>query len=231
MSEIIIQRTQPANAKDCEAIQLLAYPTLSPEELFTADHIAHHTHIFPEGQFVAIDTTSGKAVGMCAGYLTEHKKIGKRKFLDVISQGWLDEHNPNASYYYGVDMSILPSYRGKGIARMLYEARKKVCIELNLKGIVICGIMPGFAKFKEHISPYDYVNLVVDGKVFDPTLSVQMRNGFHPEYLLPNHFEDETTDGWALFMEWTNPNYIDRKAEELFKPPAYFHLSNKQETG
>jgi len=47
-----------------------------------------------------------------------------------------------------------------------------------------------------------YVERVVAGEIFDPTLSVQLRQGFRVRALLPNYLPDSATDGWSVLIEW-----------------------------
>jgi hypothetical protein len=47
-----------------------------------------------------------------------------------------------------------------------------------------------------------YVGHVVAGRIFDPTLSVQLRQGFRVRGLLPNYLPDSATDGWSVLIEW-----------------------------
>jgi GNAT superfamily N-acetyltransferase len=146
---------------------------------------------------------------MCSGFITcfEEASYDGHTFDEAISGGWLTRHNPDCTHYYGVDISILPEFRGRGLARLLYEARKNCCRKLNLKGIVINGIMPGFAKHKHALSAQAYIQHVIAGQIHDPTVSVQLRNGFSPIKLMANHFHDSATAGWAMLMEWRNPDY------------------------
>jgi hypothetical protein len=47
-----------------------------------------------------------------------------------------------------------------------------------------------------------YVSFVVAGEMFDPTLSVQLRQGFRVRGLLPTYLSDTATDGWSVLLEW-----------------------------
>ncbi len=208
-SEIVITNTRPEYAAECHEIQRSAYPTLAIESLFTPQHVLNSIKLFPDGQFVAIDTATGRPVGMCSGILMHWEQAAdpSQSFDAIISRGWLSRHNPYGDYYYGVDISILPQHRGRGIARMLYDARKNFCQKYNRKGIVFGGIMPGYARHKHAMTAHEYVAQVKAGTLADPTLTVQLRNGFKDHFLIPHYFHDPATDGWALFMSWDNPDF------------------------
>jgi GNAT superfamily N-acetyltransferase len=219
---IVIINTRPEDAADCHEIQRAAYPTLAIESLFTPQHVLNSIKIFPDGQFVAIDTATGRAVGMCSGILMHWEQAAdpSQSFDDVISHGWLSRHNPYGHYYYGVDISIAPSHRGRGIARLLYDARKNFCRLFNRKGIVFGGIMPGYAQHRHALSAQQYVDQVRTGALSDPTLTVQLRNGFEAHFLIPSYFNDPPTDGWACFMSWHNPDYADARQVVATHPLA-----------
>ncbi len=212
MSEFIIVNTRPEHVEQCAALQPRCYPTLAVEEQFTAEQYANHIRIFPEGQFVAIEASTGRVVGATAGFLAWYERIDPaffqgHRFIEAIAGGWLTHHNPQGNYYYGVDLCVHPDYRGRGIARRLYDARKQLCRQLGLRGQVIGGMMPGFAAYKHVMTAQEYVQQVLEGRIFDSTLSIQLRNGFVFRGLLEHYLDDPPTDGWAALLEWVNPDY------------------------
>jgi hypothetical protein len=77
----------------------------------------------------------------------------------------------------------------------------------NKKGIVAGGLIPGYARYKSMLTPHEYVDKVVAGELFDPTLSFQLRNGFYVRGSLQNYIEDSASDNWATLIEWVNPDY------------------------
>jgi hypothetical protein len=67
------------------------------------------------------------------------------------------------------------------------------------------AMIPGFALYKTTMDAPSYVARVLAGEIFDPTLSVQLRQGFKVRGLLPNYLADTATDGWAVLIEWNLP--------------------------
>jgi hypothetical protein len=51
----------------------------------------------------------------------------------------------------------------------------------------------------------EYVARVVSGELFDPTLTVQIRNGFEVIRPLHNFFEYVPSENWAALILWKNP--------------------------
>ena len=66
------------------------------------------------------------------------------------------------------------------------------------------------------MSGADYVRKVAAGDLKDPTLTAQLRNGFQVLGVIADYLHDETTDNWASFIVWFNPDRIgEATAAEL----------------
>ena len=204
---IRLSTIQPKYAEALERLQLECFPTLARYELMTEEHFLSHCRIFPEGDIVALDVTSAgeRVVGLGSGFLTSFDfGSPEHTFQEVIAGGYYTHHDPNGDWYYGADISVHPDYRGRGIGKMLYEARKNLVRERGLKGIVAGGVLPGYAAHRGELSVPDYVEKVVRGELTDSTLSFQLRNGFEVRGLLEGYLEDEASDNWATLIVWEN---------------------------
>jgi GNAT superfamily N-acetyltransferase len=200
LSEICIVNTKHDHIDACAKLEQICYPSLGEEEKLRPEQFAKHIALFPAGQFVAIDQTSGAVIGCTGGFLTQLDVVLSHSFFEVTSHGWFTRHDNAGEYYHGATMTVHPDYRGLGIARMFYDTRKAMCREFNLRGQVICGMLPLFADFKAYMSAADYVRHVVAGLLFDPTMTVQLRNGFVFRQLLKDYFDDPPSDGWAAVL-------------------------------
>ena len=194
---------EPKYAKALERLQLECFPTLAPHELMREEHFLSHCSVFPEGDFVALDHE--QVVGLGSGFLTDFD-FGNpnHTFQEVIAGGHYTNHDPNGGWYYGGDISVHPDYRGRGIGKLLYNARKDLVRERGLRGIVAGGVLPGYAAHKGQCSVSEYVQKVVSGELTDPTLSFQLKNGFEVRGLLEGYLEDEASDNWATLIVWEN---------------------------
>ena len=197
---------EPKYAKALAQLQIDCFPTLAPHELMTEEHFLSHCRIFPEGDFVVLD--EDRVIGLGSGFLTifdfdDHHHT----FKEIIAEGYYTNHNPDGDWYYGGDISVHPDYRGRGIGKLLYEARKKLVRKRNLKGIVAGGVLPDYANYKGKLSIPDYVEKVVAGELSDGTLSFQLKNGFEVRGLLENYIHDDASDNWATLIVWDNPDY------------------------
>ncbi len=193
-----------------EDLQRACFPTLGEAELMTKAMFEKHCELFPEGEFVAL--IGDVIVGLGSGFFIDFDfSDHSHSFMDIIAGGYYTNHDPNGEWYYGADISVHPDYRGRGIGKLLYQARKQVVIDFNRRGIVAGGLLPGYVAYKGKLSVPDYVDQVVQGALFDSTLSFQLRNGFVVRGLLENYIEDEASDNWSTLIVWENPNYEPTK--------------------
>lgn len=186
---IYIASTRPEHCEQLERLQQTVFPSLAPEELLRAEHYHRHLELFPEGQFVALD--QGRVVGMTSTLrLSSHTAESPHTFAEVIDGGWFTSHDPAGEWLYGADVGTHPDYRGRGIARGLYAARQHTVRRLGLTGQLTVGMLRGLSQRTDGCGPQQHYDEVVAGKVFDPTVSVQMRIGFTPAGLIEDYLND-----------------------------------------
>jgi GNAT superfamily N-acetyltransferase len=203
---IRIVTIEPKYAKALEHLQTTCYPTLGAQELMGEQHFLHHCELFPEGDFVALD--EDKVVGLGSGFFVDFDfEHPDHTFREMMSEGFYDNHDINGAWYYGTDISVHPDYRGYGIGKLLYAARKDLVRRYNKRGIIAGGVLPGYANHKPNLSIHDYAQKVVSGEIVDSTLTFQLKNGFQYRGLLKDYLEDSASDNWASLIVWENPNY------------------------
>jgi GNAT superfamily N-acetyltransferase len=201
-----ITTLRPAFAKPLEQLQQTCFPTLADSELLHEAHFLKHCELFPEGNFVAL--VGSEVVGLGAGFLIDFDFDDPgHSFTEIMDHGYFSHHDPAGDYYYGADISVHPNYRKRGIGRLLYEARQSLVKRLNRKGIVAGGVLPGFAHYKHIMSANAYVRDVVARRIYDPTLSFQLKYGFKVRGVLRDYIIDSAADNWASLIVWDNPDY------------------------
>lgn len=204
---VSIVTVRPEHAAGLEELQRVCFPTLGEQELMTAVHFLRHWELFPDGEFVAL--VEGKIVGLGSGFLTDFDfEHPGHTFNEMMSGGWYSHHDPDGEWYYGTDISVHPGYRGMGIGKLLYDARKELVMRSNRRGIVAGGVLPGYPRYRDEMSIRKYVEKVVAGELWDSTLSFQLRNGFEVLGMLENYIEDSASDNWATLIRWENPEYL-----------------------
>jgi ribosomal protein S18 acetylase RimI-like enzyme len=202
---LFVQSTEAKHAAQLEALQETVFPTLDKKVLFRAPHYLNHIRIFPEGQFVVTD--GDKVVGMTSTirYHLDEKKPST--FAEVIDGGFLNTHEPDGEWLLGLDIGTHPQWRGRGIARHLYDARQQTVERLNLRGQYTYGMLSGYGALKATMRAEEYYAELIAGKRKDPTVSRQMANGFEAVKLVPGYLEDPICDNYVVLLVRKNPNF------------------------
>lgn len=194
-----------ATYKDIPAL-LELYNKIYPDDPYTPEMLRGQINNFKEGQFVAV--YEGELVGHCATFITDSRIVLKsHTWNEITGNGFAARHNPDGNILYGMEVTVDPDYRGLRIGQRLYNARKDLCMEYELKGIVFGGRLPGYGKRKKRFEgPEDYVQQVIARRVRDPVLNFQLSNDFEFECILENYNPyDQDSDTHAALMVWHNP--------------------------
>ena len=179
-----------------------------PERLsWTAEELALHLSVFPEGQLVAMDG-KGKILGSASSLIIDWDDYAESaRWSTITASGSFRTHNPLGKTLYGADMCVDPAARRQGVGSLLYEQRKKLVRERGLKRLLTGGRIPGYGEVAATLTPQDYVAEVVRGKRKDPTLSFQLANGLIVLDVVPEYLEDVESRCYATLLEWLNPEY------------------------
>ena len=163
--------------------------------------------IFPEGQLVVLvdDSVVGSALSII---IDEKKAMSTHNYDQITGYSSFSTHNPKGNILYGIDVFIHPKYRGLRLGRRLYDARKELCEQLNLKSIVFAGRIPKYAKYANELTPKQYLEKVKAKEINDPVMSFQMSNDFHMVRLMRNYLDgDKESKDYAVLLEWNNIYY------------------------
>ena len=174
-------------------------------------HIQKLLNIFPEGQICIV--VDDKVVGSALSIIVDYEKFGDSHTYSQITGNYsFKTHDPDGDILYGIDVFIHPSYRGLRLGRRLYDARKELCEQLNLEGIIAGGRIPNYTKYADELSPRGYIEKVKNKEIHDPVLSFQIANDFHVKKILKNYLPgDEESSGYATLLKWDNIYYEDKK--------------------
>ena len=196
----------PGHAEALAALELAAFPTIDPDDLYDADELVLLAETFPQGNFVALD--EGRPIAMGLGLLVEFDFAHTQHSLaEITGEDGVSNHSIDYPWYYGTDISVYPEYRGRGIGRRLYELRKDCVRRLNKKGIVAGGVLPGYADHIDTLSAQDYIDRVVAGELYDPTLTFQLENGFEARGVIEGYLEDPSVGNNSVLIVWENPDH------------------------
>ncbi len=171
---------------------------------------------FPEGQFCIED--KGQIVAAAFSVIVDYDKFGdKHTYNEITGDTYLTTHDPNGDVLYGVEFFVHPEYRGMRLGRRLYEARKELCRNLNLKSIMAGGRIPNYRQYADSMTPFEYIQQVKEKEIHDPTLSFQLANDFEVKQVLKGYLpEDKESLGYATLLQWHNM-YYEAKTPSLIQ--------------
>jgi GNAT superfamily N-acetyltransferase len=210
LNAIEIVQTQLEHIEGLEAVQRVVFAHLPEIAQYSAEMYRRHIAIFPEGQFTALVTENGQKI--VAGGTTTFRI----KDFDHVRQpfgaatAWLEDHDPDGDWLYGVDMSVHPQYRRRGIASKIYDVRAQLVRRLNLRGEVAAGLLAGYHRYQDSLTVEQYYKKVAAGELIDPTVSMQMRAGFIVCELLQNYIDDPASGNATALIVRENPYYQPR---------------------
>lgn len=175
-------------------------PPHGPECVWSEGSLHQHLANFPEGQFVVTDEA-----GTIRGTSTTHrvsleKALRPHTWSGITGAGTLSTHEPDGEVLYGVNIAVDPSCQGHGIGRELYRARLDLGRSIGCGRFAAGARLSGYHMHADKLSPDAYVDQVVAGSIFDPTLSKQLALGFRVAGLLPGYAYDYQTLGHAALI-------------------------------
>ncbi|MCB1801916.1 MAG: GNAT family N-acetyltransferase, partial [Gammaproteobacteria bacterium] len=194
---------------------------------YTVGAVTGQINHFPEGKFVAV--VDNKVVGYCATFrVGEAIGLKSHSWTEITGNGYASRHDPKGDWLYGMEVCVDPAYRGYRIGQRLYNARKTLCENLGLKGIVFAGRLPTLAnRLRRFDSVEAYVEQVQAKKQRDPVLSFQLRNGFEVIGVIPHYLDsDRQSLGYGVHLVWRNP----KVAEDLDTGPTKRYGARQPDT-
>lgn len=217
MEETTKLRLRPLKREDYPQLARLmnaVYPDLGGA--WPQQTIEHLINTFPEGQLGIEDHQELVAIALTIK-VSYDRFSNPHRYDDLISVDSVHSHNPKGDALYGLDILVDPEYRGYRLGRRLYEARKDLCREENLRAILAGGRLPGYAAVAGEMSITDYLDQVERHKIYDPILSFQLSNGFDVKRLLTRYLpEDVSSKGYATLLEWDNILYEPPQPEAAY---------------
>jgi ribosomal protein S18 acetylase RimI-like enzyme len=208
ISHVTTRNTLPRDFDGISDLCKRVYPDTSP---WNSEQLSSHLRLFPQGQFVSVTVTEQKVVGMAASLIVhwDHYHM-LDDWEQFTADGMFTNHDPEHGHtLYGAEVIVDPEMQHHGIGDMLYHERRNLTETLKLRRIRAGSRLRGYHAHYVQMAPEDYVKAVVRGTEYDPTLSFQLREGFHVLAVVPHYLsEDPASLGYAAVIEWLNPEVI-----------------------
>ena len=172
---------------------------------------------FQQGQICI--TLNDQVVGCALSIIVNYDKFGDNHTYEQITGGYsFETHDPKGDTLYGIEVFIHPSFRGLRLARRLYDARKLLCENMNLRAIIAGGRIPNYKKYAHELTPREYIDKVKRREIYDGTLSFQLANDFQIRRVIKGYLpEDGESKGYATLLAWYNVYYEPQQNPMKFK--------------
>ncbi|MGE0707807.1 MAG: GNAT family N-acetyltransferase [Planctomycetota bacterium] len=207
-TRIVVRQLRLEDFDALVAMQLRCFPNMGP---WKREQIESQLRVFPEGQIVLeIDGVLAASSSSLIVDFAEHEDWHDWKV--IADSGYIRNHTPDGDSLYGIEIMVDPEFRGMRLSRRLYEERKRLARERNVRRIIIGGRIPGYGAHAEQLSASEYVEAVLRKSLFDPVLTAQLANGFSLKRLIPDYMpSDVASRGYATFLEWANVDYVPER--------------------
>lgn len=203
---------------ELKTVMINSYHTM-PDSYWEKSEIKNLLRVFPEGQVII--TVNGQIAGCALSIIVENKKFeGEHTYKQVTGDFTFSTHDNNGDTLYGIDVFVMPEFRGIRLGRRLYEYRKQLCERLNLQGIIFGGRIPNYHTYSKEITPKEYIEKVRSKEIDDPVLNFQLSNEFYPVKIMKGYLDgDQASGDYAVLLKWHNVYYEkpDAKARYIKK--------------
>jgi len=215
-------------ARDFDGIIALTRAVYRNSPPWSPQQLASHLEVFPDGQFVAVEIATQRVVGMAASLIVLWDDYDMHaSWRDFTAGGTFTNHDATRGRtLYGAEVMVQPSLQGRGLGSALYCARRALVEHLGLLRIRAGARLRGYHRHASTQSAARYVARVVNGADRDPTLSFQLKHGFHVLAVVPGYLHlDNESQGFAAVIEWVNrlvarPEDYPSEGTEHGKAPA-----------
>jgi predicted amidohydrolase/ribosomal protein S18 acetylase RimI-like enzyme len=204
MKKLKVRKIRPKDYPRIVEIQKTCFPNMTP---WTPEQFNSLLTTFPEGQ-ILIEYDNKVVASSCSHIINFSNYSETSSWSELTSNGYITNHDPKGDTLYGIEIMVDPEYRNMKLSRRLYAARQKLAREKNLQRIAVGGRIPNYHKYADKMTAAEYVQEVIDKKIYDPVLTAQLANGFVLKRLLPDYLPtDQESAGYATFLEWPNLHY------------------------
>ncbi|NQU09425.1 GNAT family N-acetyltransferase, partial [bacterium] len=128
----IVRTTRPEDFDGIIEMCREVYPDAPPWRLH---QLESHVRMFPEGQFVAIETDTGRVVGMASSLIIKWDHyLRTGNWRSFTNRGLFTNHDPaRGRTLYGAEIMVRRATQGLGVGTKLYTARRQLVERLGLR--------------------------------------------------------------------------------------------------
>jgi predicted amidohydrolase/predicted N-acetyltransferase YhbS len=205
-----IRVARPDDAAAMAAVARAAYAAWPASSIATERNYALQIAAFPTGQLVAV--AGNQVIGYATSLIVQLDDDSPwHNHAEVTGYGTFSTHDPAGQTLYGADLAVHPDWQGKGVSKLLYQARRTLMKRHNLKQMVAGGRIPGYASLRGQLTAQEYVDKVKAGNLKDSALNAHLRAGYRVEGVHYGYLDDQESLGYATHLVMPNPDFQPRK--------------------
>lgn len=214
ISNIELSNLTIEDYKELKEVMIGAYQSM-PNSYWKESHIRSLIQKFPEGQIVV--RVNGKIGGCALALIVKGEDFDDHHtYREITGNYTFNTHQNDGNVLYGIDVFVNPDFRGLRMGRRMYDYRKELCEQMNIKRIVMGGRIPNYHKYANELTPGKYIEKVKNKEIDDPVLNFQLSNDFRPVRIIKGYLEgDAASNEYAVLLQWDNIYY--QKPEALSK--------------
>jgi GNAT superfamily N-acetyltransferase len=204
---LVVRRATAADVPRLVVMNHAAYPELvEANVVWNAAQLHEHLHRFPMGQLVA--AVDGVATGAISTFVVPPSRdpMAQHTWLDITDHGTFASHDRRGDTLYLADVYVDPAAWGKRVSESLYAALRDTCGTLGLRRVVAGGRLWGYHEYAEEMTPGEYVDEVLQGRIRDRVLGSQLKAGFAVRGILVGYLRDPRSRDYATLLEWVRPD-------------------------
>jgi GNAT superfamily N-acetyltransferase len=229
LPQITVRETRPDDFDHIIELGRAVYPESPP---WTAEQLASHRRVFPEGQFVAVEEGTGRVMGMASSLIVWWEDYDLlTHWRDFTDNGLFTNHDPyRGRTLYGAEIMVHPAAQRRGVGSKIYKARRELVERLGLLRIRAGARLRGYHRYAQRMSAEEYVIKVINGELRGPTLSFQLKHGFQVLAVVPGYLRhDPESLGYAAVIEWIN-NLVSKPEDYAGQDPKFRKRSDLEPT-
>jgi GNAT superfamily N-acetyltransferase len=181
-------------------LQATAFPPpFDPEFLWRPEHLFAHINKFPNGQWVAVD--DDQIIGSCSNTLvSESVWMQHGSWTATVGGPFLESFSDTGEVLYGLDISVAPAFRRRGIGRAFYRARFELVENLSRTRYGTACRMPDFST-SNYNQPSEFAVAVSRCEATDRTLTPLLSYGLAFLGIIDDYMEDPESGNAAALLE------------------------------
>ncbi|HEX5132572.1 MAG TPA: GNAT family N-acetyltransferase [Candidatus Krumholzibacteria bacterium] len=193
--------------EDFDGVMRLSHTIYPDAQPWNEKQLTSQLQIFPEGQFVVEDDATGTVVAYAATLIVYWDDYAvDANWRDFTDNGYFTNHDPESGRtLYAADVMVDPDHQGRGIGKLIYQAREKLLYDRALLRIRAGARLQGFHRYHDTMTVEQYVQKIVDGDLSDPTLTFQLKRGFKVLGVVHGYMRNDPKSlGYAAVIEFLN---------------------------